>query len=460
MAHNLFPQPRPKLRVGVLILRRRRPGFDPQWGARIEAQAREGLGRSALDVYLPGQQIVDAATLRRAMEECDSAGCGVYVAIQPTMSDGRMTPVLGRMSRAPVVFWATPEKPTGEMISANSLVGAHTFMANLAQAGHRFDFVYGSPHDPGTIAELERAVYRAHACSVFDGVYAGLVGYHAPGFSDMHADPATLATIGAELGHVGMHEFIDAVEAVPDEAAAADVEEVRRLGLPISDEIPVDELDNVLLLDSRYYLAIRTLMDEQPLQALALRDWPEISATHWPYLALARLASEGYPIAVEGDVDGALACLMAREAGCGVCYVSDWLEHGAHEITLWHTGAAPFQLCEPPGSSRAPQIGRHFNNRKPAVVNATIRAGMPVTLFRFWHMQGEYLFTAIEGETIEPARHLLGTNGLARFDSVDVPEFFIAMVRAGMPHHPIIVEGHAKKHLSAVAEMLGMTRIE
>lgn len=46
----------------------------------------------------------------------------VLVAIQPTISDGRLAPVLAQKWGHTVIFWATPEEQTGEMISGNSLV--------------------------------------------------------------------------------------------------------------------------------------------------------------------------------------------------------------------------------------------------------------------------------------------------------------------------------------------------
>ena len=41
-------------------------------------------------------------------------------------------------------------------------------------------------------------------------------------------------------------------------------------------------------------------------------------------MALARLATEGVPVACEGDVDGAMSCLVAKLLGCGAVYLSDW----------------------------------------------------------------------------------------------------------------------------------------
>ena len=148
--------------------------------------------------------------------------------------------------------------------------------------------------------------------------------------------------------------------------------------------------------------------------------------------------------------------MLGYASGCGACYLSDWLEHDEHHITLWHGGAAPFQMCQGLDSKVPPMIARHFNNKNPAVVNATLKTGMPITLFRLWHRNGKYLFTAIEGETVEPKRHLKGTNGTGCFDSVNINDYFIRMVKAGFPHHPVIAEGHVKKHLYTLMENLSI----
>ena len=54
----------------------------------------------------------------------------------------------------------------------------------------------------------------------------------------------------------------------------------------------------------------------------------------------------GFPIACEGDVDGALGCLIGKLLGLGTVYLSDWLEHDQSTITLWHGGMAPIQVRE------------------------------------------------------------------------------------------------------------------
>ena len=71
---------------------------------------------------------------------------------------------------------------------------------------------------------------------------------------------------------------------------------------------------------------------------------------------------KAFPIAMEGDVDGALCSRIAESADIGPVYLSDWLEHDEHTITIWHTGAAPFQLA---ASKPEPYLSVQFNNKLP-----------------------------------------------------------------------------------------------
>jgi len=309
------------------------------------------------------------------------------------------------------------------------------------------------PGEAATEEDLFEAISVAYTVGKLRRGRAALVGYHAPGFIDMHAGPGVLNQgLGVQLHHISLREFTGAIEAVPDEAAQQDVAATLELGLPL-DGIEEADLD----LASRYYLMLRQIMAEESLDALAVRDWPELSdiVGQWPYLAMARLGSEGAAIGCEGDVDGALSCMIGTALVCGACYLSDWLEHDESTITLWHGGNAPFQLCEPIGSEGGPVVARHFNNRRPAVVNARLKTGIPITLFRLWHCDGEYRMTAFEGETVAPGRHLFGTYGTGHFPAVaPLNEWFRNVLQAGFPHHPIIVEGHWAKRIQRLARIM------
>ena len=438
-------------RIGLLFLGRKRPGFDPEWGAEIRRRIRALL--ADWDAVIPEDSIPDDAGLRAAMERCRREGVGALVVTQPTISDGRLSAVLAQAWQEPFVLWATPEKPTGAMISSNSLVGTHVFASNLRHLGRPFELVYGHPDQADTARQLDRAVRLAAAATRLRRARVGLFGYHAPGFTDFHADPVALdRLIGAQLYHESVPELVARVEAVPQAAVEADRAPTAALGLPLG-----EVTDDDLAVQSRYYLAIKKAMAEEGLDAVALRCWPELPALigHWPYLALSRLMDEGAAVTMEGDVDGALCSLAAESLGLGPVHYTDWLEHDVRTVTTWHTGAVPLGLCQEPGRPGAPALGLQFNNRRPTVVEAVLKPGVPVTLFRLWRCDGACHMTAVEGRTAEPRRPLMAVNGLVELPEVDVPAWFDEMVHAGMPHHVSLVRGHHADWFRRLSRLAG-----
>jgi len=370
------------------------------------------------------------------------------------MGDGRLAPTMAQLWPDPVIFWATPEKPDGDMISSCSLVGVHAWASTLRQMGHAFDLVYGDPDAADTRKRLREAARLAATVRRLRSVRLGMVGGQAPGYFAMGADPFSIHHgLGAQLQTFSLIEFADVVNGLSAEAVAADVAKVKALALPHK-----DTSDDDLPMASRLYLAMRSFMDNENLDALTVREWPEMPNTfgQWPYLGIARLTDEGRAVACEGDADGALSAWIGESLGLGRCYLTDWLEHDEETITIWHGGAAPMSLSPPNGQPGAPIITRHFNSKKPAVLDATLRENMPITIFRFWRCGGAYHLTAREGATIKPKRHLMGTNGLAKLADEDPREWFEELCHEGMPHHVTVFEGHHAELLKRMARVMGI----
>ena len=181
----------------------------------------------------------------------------------------------------------------------------------------------------------------------------GLIGYQAPGFQDFHPNPSALRkTFGTILLQMGLGEYVATANSFTDEEVAADAKTVSTTlpfkGVDTGFGVEESELGPA----SRHYLAMRRFIGDNNLDGLAIRCWPELPGPpetgtgldQWAYLALARLASEGFPIACEGDVDGAVGGMVAKFLGCGAVYLSDWLEHDRDTLTLWHGGIAPYQV--------------------------------------------------------------------------------------------------------------------
>ena len=440
------------LKLGLIFLGRRRPGFDMQWGKMMEERVRQWVQKTGFNVFEPSEKVTDDPSLRKAMAACETERPDALVLLQTTMGDGRLAPTLAQLWPDPLILWATPEKQDGDMISSCSLVGAHCWASVLRQMGHAFELVYGDPDAAECQTRFKEAVRMTATVRGLRTVRLGIIGGQSPGYFAMGADPFSVHKgLGAQVQTFSLLEFANFSNEVPEAAINEDVAKVKALKLPHK-----DTTDDDLPMASRLYLAMRTFMDNENLDALTIREWPELPNTfgQWPYLGVARLAEEGRAIGIEGDADGALSAWIAEKLGLGRCYLSDWLEHDRETITLWHGGAAPLSLCETSGPG-APRIAKHFNIKKPAVIEATIRAGMPITVFRFWRLDGKYLLSAREGATIKPKRHLMATNALARMKD-DPGEWFEELCHEGMPHHVAVVQGHHAALLKRLARLLDM----
>lgn len=443
------------LRPGLLVIGRQRPGFDPDWGKLVEAGAIASLGTIGFGPIATARA-VDAASLPAALFQLRTAGVTALFVGQPTMGDGRLVPDLARLWPEPVVLWATPERPGADRVTACALVGQHLFASVLRQLRHPFELVYGAPNDPIVAAALLAAARLVHTVGVLRHTRVGLVGSHAPGFSNLHVDPARLtAAPGPQLVPLGLHEFIDLTRAINPAEVAAETEKIRALQLPGADGIGPAEL----ALDAGYSLALEKLAATHRLHALAFRCWPELPEVlgQWPYLALARLTSDHRALALEGDADGALCALLATELGCGPAFLTDWLAHDEHRVTLWHPGMAPFQLCPPTGAPGGPRLSLHFNNRKPLCVDAELRADLDVTLFRLWSCDGRYHLTAAEGVTERPAPPLAGNSVRVHFADRSVSRWFDELCHAGVPHHFSLVAGRHAETFRRLARLTGLS---
>jgi L-fucose isomerase-like protein len=446
--------------VGVLILGRKRPGFDQEWNqviCRRSLEALKSLGYATVGAEAP---VIDDASIEAALGKIQQAGCEALVMLQPSMGHGQLALTVAQQWPRPVVLWATPERPGDGKVSSCSLVGQHLWGSSLRQAGHAFELVYGDPDDESLRADLVRAIAIARTAAVLTRAKVGIIGTHAPGFIDLAAEPFLLKkAMGIQLHPLSLPQFIERVHTIPEDTVQKDVQRVLDLKLPM-DGVTADALP----MNSRCYVAMLEIIEEEKLDALALQCWPELPNMlgQWPYLAVTRLSTEGRAVAIEGDVDGCIGSLMGKLLGMGPGFLTDWLEHDRNTIFFWHPGMAPMNMCNPVGTQGGPMLRQHFNVVKPLVVDGQVRVHEPVTITRLWRCDNRYHMTAFEGRTIPSRRQVTGNMVLVELAETElarngsVPERFDRLVHAGMPHHVLLNFGHHAETVRRLARALGL----
>ncbi len=438
--------------IGVVMLGRKRPGFDQEWNKVVYQQSLEALKDLGFTCVGADHPVVDDATLHVVLQKIHPAKCEALIVLQPSIGNGQLALTISQHWPDPVVLWATPERPGDGKVSSCSLVGQHLWASVLRQAGHPFEFVYGDPADSSLRADLVRAVALCRTFGRLRRGKVGVIGTHVPGFIDLAADPFLLRrSIGIQLHPLSLPQYIERVRAISDAAAEKDIQQIRALGLR-----PVNVADDALDINSRCYLAMLDIMQEESLDALALQCWPEIPNMlgQWPYLAVSRLSSNGLAVSIEGDVDGSIGSLMGSSLGLGPGFLTDWLEHDTSTIFFWHPGMAPLDMCHAIGTESGPTLGAHFNIVKPYVVDGQLRPGQQVTVSRLWKCDNEYHMTAFEGHSIPPRRKITGNSILVEVADHDVHRRFDRLLHAGMPHHVLLHFGNHAETFRRLARLL------
>jgi L-fucose isomerase-like protein len=443
--------------IGVLIFGRKRPGFDQDWNAEMRERCRKALAQLGMSAIGAETIVLDDESVNGALDKIVEGRCRALIVIQPSLADGQYALTVSQRWRGPVVLWATPERPGDGKVSSCSLVGQHLWASILRQADRPFEFVYGAPEE--IEAELRNAIALADTVQRLGSAKLGVVGTHAPGFLDLAADPFLIRkTFGLQLHPLSLPQFIERVQGVGAEEVTADLKRVRSLALRETGgrSGPADEL---LSVNSRFYLSIQSLMRETNLDALALQCWPELPNVlgQWPYFAVSRLGAEGNAVSIEGDVDGAIGALIGRFLGIGPGFLSDWLEHDANTIFFWHPGMAPLDMCNATGCDEEPTLGGHFNGARPFVVDGALQITGDVTVSRIWRCDGRYHWTAFEGRSLPPRRKVTGNILLVEVDGGKVPERFDRLLHAGLPHHVTL---HFGRHAESFRRLARALRVE
>lgn len=149
--------------LGILVIGRKRPGFDQEWNQSMRGAAGEALTKLGFTCVGGDAPVVDDATIAQAIARIQQARCDALVVLQPSLGHGQLALALMQQWGKPVVLWATPERQESRKASSCSLVAQHLWASILRQAKYPFEIVVGAPAEERTQLELMRAISLCRA---------------------------------------------------------------------------------------------------------------------------------------------------------------------------------------------------------------------------------------------------------------------------------------------------------
>ena len=451
-----------------------RPTFDVEVAQKNFDSARALLADLGATVKGPSQLIMtpdDVAATR--IEPSD-----IYILFMASFSDA--SPAVELLSRVPgpVLLWSVREPgAVGERLKLNSMCGANLAAHALVTAGQSVRHLHGNPDElslreklvaalkgnfPSDIApenqqrELAPIEVAQKALSKMAKMRIGAVGEAPTGFTPCTFDGAKLKELfGLVVEPMAMNDAFDRISKIPSEkslgAHSAAVKAQPSLGdLNHEQSVKVAGVE----------VALDEWRDEQSLDAIAIRCWPEFPTDLGACVcsALGRLSDRGTVTTCERDVLGAVTMLLCEALGSDQNYLVDIVDLKGEEniIRLWHCGSAATKLAADPDN--ATQY-IHCNRKLGVAGNFPLKTG-PVTLVRLdrdvdpKNPSGLRLVVS-RGESIPAPNHFQGNTATVRTEP-DAATLVNGIVTRGYPHHLVISWVDVRPGLRRVAKEIGI----
>lgn len=426
-----------------------RPTFDLALATQITAQVRSRLEEA-------GYSLTGRETLVSSLDEAEEVAQelanyppDLLLVFQATFADSTMVTSLAQAVDAPLLLWAVPEKPAGGRLRLNSLCGINLAAHALTRAGIRYDYVYVTPDDATALEQVQVLAQAGHVRRLLRGARVGVVGEGPEGLdSCRYNDRALERSLGLELVHVDLGEVLQ-------KARAAEPEEIEAVLQRLLSQLDgLQELDQTALRGTlATYLTLRQLAEQEGLDGLAVRCWPEFFTELGSAAcgAMSLLSDELTPCSCEADVNGTITQLILQWLSGEPAFGSDLVSFDVEKdaAILWHCGLAPLSMADPSVQLRGTI---HSNRQLPLLMEFPLKPGR-VTVARLSEAHGSYRLIVGSGEMVRAPMSFTGTSGVLRFDR-PAGEVLNVILREGLEHHVSLTYGDHVPALLTLADIL------
>jgi L-fucose isomerase-like protein len=379
----------------------------------------------------------------------------VYI---PDYTSEELCCILAReLSEYPFVLWSNWD-------SSESIVPILGIMAtggNLKRMGKKFFHVigdFGRPETSNRIAELARAAAAARKLerSRIGVVGASNIGMLGTTYSEFHA-----RRIAPGLVHLDTLELVLEMEKTTREEALQIARDLRsKVG-----RIEVDEKELILAL--RAYLAMKSVAARYRLDALAIRDWPELPKKDFSTgLGSVLLSEEGTVCVSEADLGSAMTWMILKLLTGKEAWMGELQRVNREENTaiLVHYDP-PLSLAETPSDitlTTSTMIDLYGGRKGGVSVQLPLKPGR-VTIAKLSLRPDDDKIKMIvsSGEIIalrKIATFVGQSNAVVKLDP-PIEKLIDIWIDEGFEHHMLLGYGDVRNELDALCQILGIEKI-
>ncbi len=387
--------------------------------------------------------ITDQSSLESALESLRKEDLSAVLLQIGTFPDGDMLASVVQELKAPFVLHGLPEANPDREIATNSMCGLNMAAFTLKALDHPHTWVLGAPSDPAVGFQLKAHLAAAMALAELRRNRIGLVGFRAPGFYPSTFDELLLRRrLGVAVEHIGLNVYTSLLQTSHRKAAP-------RKTFPMIEggSLPEETIARI----EQAYGALHTLFERSGLRYFAIKDWPElfdaeVAGGLWP--ALGWVQPDGYTVAPEGDVNGAITMVLEQTMSRRPAFFADIsaVDEKSSSLTLWHYGG-PESLAR---SSEEIRYGREGRE-----VQFTLSPGR-ATLARVGHYRGDLRILSVCVEVLDVPTTLRRAAAVVRTTRTPAKEVVARMFDGGWDHHVCVGYGDLAEAFRAIGKFSGI----
>ena len=408
--------------------------------ARVLTQGASALRATGLDVTQAPRPIDNDEEGIRVGREFAKLELDAICILYATYADDTFASLLLEQSRLPAILWATNDYDAG------SIAGVQQLSDILTEVGQYYRPVYGNLDDLRAVEEIVSLSRVAAAKRRIANCRIGVVGYpHIKGQTQAAFDEIELhQKLGARVVSVSMHQFATIVSSIPDGEIGQIWQKVREgMGSVSVNQEQINE-------GVKTYLAMKRIVQERDLDAIALEDWNELIGL--PNLGFALLNEEGIPAGCEADVHSTLTLYLLSMLTGQPAFHGELLGILEEEDALLvaHYGVGAPSLAE---SRNKISLQPDRSSKKGVSLVYQVKLG-PVTIASLTGRRGSYRMLIAAGESIKAREVFHG--GVVANVRFKLPWREVLRRAEGMSHHWMLGLGDVSEQLEEFCEMTGI----
>lgn len=436
-------------KIGLVMLGR--PQFDISLAKKYfdsVAQTIQQAGFKTEIIVNPIMVEKDAAEVANSLKKIE---LDAVIVAQGTFTDASLILTFANSIDLPILIWAFKEEPTGERLSLNSFCGLNLAAHALKAAGRKFKGVYGNPDSKKVCEDVITFLKAAAVVNMLKGTRIGLIGHRPHGYYPSNFNEVALSNIlGIKVDYISLREVFDLAAGINGDVK------------PLLENIAgMEQVDSVASQKSvRAYFALKELIANKSLDAVAVECWPEFMANYGGAVcfALSQLNDDQIVAACEADVNGAISMQIGQYLSGQATFIADLVtgDQEKNDLIFWHCGNGPRTLLS---KQYQPVAGVHPNRKVPLAIYGPLKEGQ-VTICRLSpDKEGRLRLLIGKGTGVE-APMLYSGNTLPVHLEASVESVLQILLDKGVEHHYIIAYGDYIKELRELANLLEIETIE